>query len=421
MDVQRALLGKCLLEGQLNLLISRGVTEALFTTDESGTECSSVFGWACDYSRRYGSCPSQDYVKHNFPHWHGEFSVEPVEALLDEFLAEVRRRHFESKILELSMMPKTDPDYWRKRDHLDEVMLDAARELSSLFPSGRVVRFSEGLEMRIEAYEEEKGHYRPGIMLGLPVIDQTTGGLKPGWLMTNAGFSGRGKSLLTTFNLLQAFESDKTALMMSAEMSSAEVIERLDTMVMHWKHNDYTRRSLSDAQVKSWRDVARVYSKAKGEIIVLDKFGGASLDRVHAEIERYKPDIAAIDYVQRMRTSYNSRTPKWEQLEIITNELKTIAMDTDTAIIMVSQDGRAAAEEGSTASNMGGSISVYQAADLYLGMMQDEAMKARSLMRLKMLKFRHGPLAEVDTIFDPATGDFGRMYTDSDQFVRAPA
>ncbi len=413
------LCSKAIAEGKIGLLISRGVTADLFTQDDPGREVAKIFQWAVDYSRRYGSCPSAAFIQHHFPLWRGEWNQEPVEALLDEFLAEVDRRYFEAKVIELSQMPKEDPDYMTKRGHLGEVLLDAARELSARIPSGRVVRFSDDFEMRIEAYEDEKGRYRPGIPLGLPVIDQTMGGIKSGWLVTYAGFSGIGKSILASHSLLSAFEDDKTALMLSAEMSSNEVVERLDTMVMHWAHRDYIRRNLSEVQVKHWHDVARVYSQAKGEIIVLDKFGGASLDRVHAEIERYKPDVTCIDYVQRLQTS--SRRPKWEQLEEITNELKTIAMDTDTAIIMVSQDGRDSAEKGSTATNMGGSISVYQAADAYLGMMRDESMMAQNKMRVKLLKFRHGPLVEVDLVWNPAVGDFGRAFKDSDQFTRAPA
>jgi replicative DNA helicase len=256
------------------------------------------------------------------------------------------------------------------------------------------------------------------VSMGLPIIDQTTRGIKDGWLVTTAGFSGTGKTFLALHSLLTAFEEDKVGLMLSLEMSKQEVLERLHTMIMHWKHHDFARRALSDDQIRRWREVGRVYSKAKGEIVVLDNLGPCTLDRVHAEIDRYKPDVVAIDYVQRMRSSYASRKPRYEVLEEITNDLKTIAMDTETAVIMVSQDNRSAAETGSTMMSAAGSISVYQAADLYLGLMQDEAMKAINKMRVKMLKFRHGPLAEVDTVWDPSTGDFGRVYLDSDQFVK---
>jgi replicative DNA helicase len=399
-------------------LISKGIEPRHFA-DQS---VAAVFTFAMNYQRSYGGCPSREMITSYFPEWHGETAFDPLTALIDEFLAEVKRRYFESFVVELSQMSRNETEYRDMRPRLDEVLLDAARDMAAVIPSGQTQRFSADFQRRIAIYEEERNRgYSPGIEMGIPILDQETQGLKRGWLCTNAGWSGRGKSMLTTYNLLQAFEQDKTALMLSFEMSAQEVMDRLHTMVMHWQHRDFMRHELSDIQIQRWRDVARIYSKANGEIIVVDKLSGATIDRVHAEIQRYKPDITAIDYVQRMRASYSSRKPRWEMLEEITNELKTVAMDTDTAIIMVSQDGRDSADQGSTATNVGGSVSIYQAADLYIGMFQDEQMEAQRKMRIRCLKFRHGRKPEVDIYWDPATGEFGRLYQDSDQFVKAPA
>lgn len=415
MDVERALLSAAIGSGAISAVVSRGILPEHFI----GEQTQRVYEWCSDYSRRYGASPALHIVQHRHPDWQGEWSAATLDFLCDEFLCEVRRRAFESKVLELAEIPERvgRDRYWAMRERLDEILLDAARELAAIVPTGTVGRFAQDLEMRIESYEDEKGRHRPGIPLGIPIIDPTMGGgAKAGWVITMAGFSGIGKSGLASHALLNAFEDDKVALMLSAEMSSHEVLERLDTMVMRWKHRDLTQHQLTSAQVQSWRDVGRIYRKAAGEIVVLDKIGGCSLDRVHAEIERYKPAVACIDYVQRLKTS--SKRPKWEQLEEITNDLKTIAMDTDTAIIMVSQDGRDSAEQGSTRTNMGGSIAVYQAADIYIGMLQDEAMRAMNKMRVKLLKNRHGPCAEVDVVWSPESWDLCRLWRDSDQFVK---
>ncbi len=403
-DVERALLSAAINSGRVHDLVARGISSNLFSAGASGQECSAVLDFAVAYSRAYGQSPTQLTVQRHFPKWHGDGGLnEPLEALVDEFLDLVRKRYFEAAVLELSNVTK-DPSTWGR---LDEIMLDAARDVISVVPSGTVSRFSTDLERRIDAYEEQHGRTRPGIYLGIPVIDELTQGVRCGWLVTNAGYSSRGKSYLTLYNLLTAFEQDKVALMLSLEMSSAEVMERLDTMVMHFKHRDLVNRSLSSEEVTRWRDVARVYSKAKGEIVVVDKLGGCTIDRVHAEISRYKPDICAVDYVQRMSGTKHSMS-RWEGLEEITNDLKTVAMDTDTAVIMVSQDNRASAEQGSTETNMGGSVSVYQAADLYFGMFADDAMRGQDKMRIRLIKNRHGPRSEVDMFWSPATGTFGK-------------
>lgn len=412
-DVERALVSSAITGASFHDLLSRGIEPRLFSSTPSGQECAAVLEFATSYSREYGQSPSISAIQRRFPEWRGEFSPDPLEALADEFLDTVMQRHFDAKVLELSKVT-SDRSNWRR---LDEIMLDAARDLASTVPSGGVARFSAGMEQRIELYEAEKNSgVAPGIQLEIPIIDEVTGGVKPGWLVTTAGFSGLGKTTLALWGLLSSFEQDKVALMLSLEMSKQEVMDRLDTMVNHFPHRDLVRRQLGDVQFKNWRDVSRVYSKAHGEIVTVDKLGGCTLDRVHAEITRYKPDIVAIDYVQRMSGTRASMA-KWEGLEEITNGLKTIAMDTDTTVLMVSQDGRSAAETGSTATSGANSISVYQAADIYLGLMQDESMYAASKMRVKMLKNRHGPKAEVDMMWKPATGEHG-PYDGSHQFMK---
>jgi replicative DNA helicase len=73
---------------------------------------------------------------------------------------------------------------------------------------------------------------------------------------------------------------------------------------------------------------------------------------------------------------------------------------------MVSQDQRNSAQEGSTESNMGGSISVLQAADIYIGMMQNEEMKEQKKILMRLIKNRNGSPGESDILFEPEFGKF---------------
>lgn len=414
MDIERALIAKALASDGISTVIANGIEFRHFAESPSGQECAAVYEWSSRYARQYGVTPSIQMVQEHFPGWHGEASTDPLPALIKDFMNNVRRRYFDSKVIELSKIPM-DRGSWEK---LDEIMLDAARDLASIVPSGGVARFAGEMEQRIEKYElDQQQGVVPGILLGIPVIDEITQGVRPGWVVTNAGFSGRGKSMLTIWNLLSVFEQDKTALMMSLEMSRDEVMDRLDTMVLNFEHRMLTQRNLDPQEVERWMSIAKVYSKARAEIIVVDKLGGCTVDRVFAEINRYKPDVAAVDYVQRMMGTRTSMA-KWEGLDEITNEFKTIAMETDTAIIMVSQDQRASADQGSSETNMGGGVSVFQAADLYIGMMQDDTMRAQNKMRIKLLKNRHGARGEVDMWWSPERMEFGPYEGQSSAFAK---
>lgn len=352
------------------------------------------------HARRYNAPPSQQLFRERWPSWQGEPSSDPLEALVDSFLAHVKRRLFSAKITELAKY-ENDPRRWAD---LDQLMLDAARDLSAIVPSGEVAKFSD-MDKRIDTYDEEKRDptLKRSLKMGIKPFDEATNGMRPGNLVTIAGFSGLGKSLLSAWLVMNAMEQDGRGLILSLEMTKEEVLERLDTMVMKFSYKLLGARELPDDTVKLWRKISRQFSGAQNDIYVKDKMWGCTVDHVYAEINRYKPDITVVDYVQLMKTQTRN-TAQWQTLVEVTNSLKQIALATDSVIVMVSQDGRDAAEKGSTEQNMGGSISVFQAADIYLGLHQSDDMYAQDRMEIRLLKARRGKkIKKAYLHWEPAT------------------
>lgn len=385
MDVERALLSSALTKGAVATLLARGIEVRHFSATPSGEECSEVFSWAIEHARKYNVSPSPALLKQRWPNWRAEASSDPVDALIDTFLAHVKRRAFSSKVRELASI-ESDPSQWGR---LDEAMLDAARDLSALVPSGHVSRFSE-MEQRIAEYQAEKmTEQHVGIGMGIPAFDEVTNGIQRGDLVTVAGYSGLGKSLLSQWWLMGALEQGVNGLLMSLEMSHRQIFERLDTMVLNFSHKLLRRRELPEKDLALWQRVASQFKAAENDLIVIDRLMGCTIDRVYAEINRYKPDLTVVDYVQLMKSSRRS-DKQWEMLVDATNDLKAIALATDSAIVMVSQDGRGSAEDGSTDRNMGGSVSVYQAADIYIGLHQSDDMYAQDQIEVRLLKNRSG-------------------------------
>lgn len=305
-----------------------------------------------------------------------------------------------------------------QRHRLDEIMLDAARDLSTIIPSGQVSRARAEMQERIDQYEIDKAEGNAtGIKMGIPLFDDLTDGFQQGDIATVAGYSGRGKSSVSLWMLVNALNQGKTSLLLSLEMSRRQIMERFDTMEQNFSHKLLRKHELSDDEINNWRNAAKKYSETKNDLIVADKLGQCTVDRVYAEINRYKPDITCVDYVQLMKGTKASMA-KWEGLVEITNELKAIALSTDSTIIMVSQDQRGSAEDGSTEKNMGGSISVLQASDLYIGMMQNQEMRERHKMILRLLKNRNGAPAETPILCQPEFMKFGEWQGDVEQFTK---
>lgn len=294
-----------------------------------------------------------------------------------------------------------NPANWGR---LDEIMLDAARDLATIIPSGQVSRVRAEMQERIDQYEIDKAEGKiDGIKCGIPLFDDLTDGFQEGDIVTVAGYSGKGKSFVSQLFLANALDQEKDALLISLEMSKRQIMDRFDTMATNFSHKSLRKRELSDSEIISWRKAAQKYEDAKNDLVVIDKPGNCSVDRIYAEINRYKPNITCVDYVQLMK-GFNSSSQKHESLVEITNELKSVALATDSTIIMVSQDNRSSADEGSTESNMGTSVSVYQAADIYIGMMQNDEMKKQKKLNMRLIKNRNGSPGEQDILFDPEFG-----------------
>src|ERR1035437_2049423 len=414
MNVERAMLFRALQTGGISTLLARGVEVHHFAATPDGAELAEVFDWAVKHTRRHNVSPSPALVKERWPNWHGESSSDPLEALVDAFVGNVKRRYFASKVRELAIAGD-DPAQWGR---LDEVLIDASRDFASLISSSRASRLSE-MELRISEYEAEKASGQPpGFDLGIPAFDEMIGGVRPGNVVVLSGFLNTGKSLLAAWMTLNIVEQAHSALFLTLEMSRRDVLERIDTMITHFSHKLLRTQQLPDEEITKWRRLAKQFRALEHDLVVLDGLGGLTIDRLYAEISRHKPHFTVVDYVQLMRRSRASMQ-SWEGLVEITNECKSIALATESVIMLVSQDNLEAATGGSRLAMMGGSISIGQAADIYIGMHQDEEMRAQNRMTVKLLKSRNSLRDKTaDLLWDPAHMRFGAALEGAEAFTR---
>lgn len=408
------MLTRALATGNISALLARGIEPSHFVATADGQECAEVLEWATKHARRFKVAPSPALVKERWPNWHGEPTTDPLDAIVEAFVSDVKRRNFASKIRDLALAGD-DPGLWHR---LDEVLIDAGRDLAATISSARVSRLSE-MEQRISAYELEKASGQPpGFQLGIPIFDDMIGGIRPGNVIVVSGYMGLGKSTLAAWMTLNVVEQGHSALFIPLEMSRLEVLERIDTMIVHFSHKLLRMRQLSEEDEQMWRRLAKQFTALEHDLVVLDGLGSFNIGRLWAEIDRHKPHFTVVDFVQLMKRSH-SEMQGWESLVEITNECKAIALSTDSVIMLVSQDNRGAAETGSSLSTMGQSISVGQVADVYIGMHQTEDMRAAQRMSVKLLKVRNGPRDKVvDLLWDPSHMRFGEAEPGAAEFTR---
>lgn len=233
-----------------------------------------------------------------------------------------------------------------------------------------------------------------------------TYGIQPHEYVTVFGASGIGKSTFSQWMLFNAWMQNKTPMYISLEMEANALFRKWDTMLMRFKYSDLKGHTLREETLASWKEEAEKVAARPNDIIVMDDVRGCTVDRVYAELTRWKPDLLCLDYINLMsvRSSYGHT---WEKITFLTQELKQIARTLKIPIIGIAQANRAAFQQGATLDNIAGSISAVQDADLVFGLHADDEMRQEKKSELRLLKNRDGMVSNTYLFWAPETMTFG--------------
>lgn len=171
--------------------------------------------------------------------------------------------------------------------------------------------------------------------LGLKQInDFMYGGVHRGELVTIAGPTGGGKSLMLAMAALASLRNGKKVVFFSLEMPGTDIIRRLASNLA----NTQLPRpgdEVMEGQLRSIRPA--LMDIAKWNPIIIDSLSG--LHEIEAEARRLvklgKVDLMIVDYIQKVRHSGGER----RELDVaeVTSRLKALALNAGVGIITASQ------------------------------------------------------------------------------------
>lgn len=269
----------------------------------------------------------------------------------------------------------------------------------------------------LDARLEKKGAVS-GVATGFADLDLQTCGLQSGDLIIVAGRPSMGKTTLAV-NIAENVAADGgTALVVSLEMSAAQLAERsiarfggIDTQVLRTgklSQDDYTRLTFGLQKLQDQN------------LIIADDPALSSVAKIRMSARKTKQklgklDLIVIDYLQLMQGSGNTRN---EEISGITRSLKLLAKELDCPILLLSQlsrDVEKRADKRPLLSDLRDSGSIEQDADVVLMAYRDEYYHPQSAFKgyaeLLIRKQRMGPLADVHLCFE---GKYSR-FLDADQ------
>jgi len=176
-----------------------------------------------------------------------------------------------------------------------------------------------------------------GIMTGIEVWDEyAPTGLLPGQNIVLFGYSGRAKSWIADLIAANAYRQGKKVLFVSLEMSEAQQRDRIFSILGKGKFamGDLQRGNVFESDLRNFGDDV-LHTGGKIIVAATDGVTEVTPNVIRAKIEKHKPDLVIVDYLQLMRDNGKSREMTQRMLNL-SGEMKRLAVMANVPVITIS-------------------------------------------------------------------------------------
>lgn len=392
MDVEKALLSRCVSGGLIESLVSRGVAGKHFENDTH----REVFDMMVGHMSRYGVPPSREVVAAACPNFQPDIVTDSIDYLIDQFVKKVQRTEAKRAVLDIAQRIEVDADV-----NFDTLFMEYAERVAQSVPSSRVSRLSEVQDRIRRYYELQRTGRMPGVPFGLPTIDNIILGVQPHELVVISAPSSVGKSTMLQHNALAAYLADPShrPVFITLEMEADALLRKFDAMAINFEYHALKALQLGEGDLRRWEEWGERAASAANDIIVIDDIDACTVDRVYAEILRWKPSAMFVDYFGIMTPSSHSKGDAWQGMAQMAKALKRVPRRTLTPVFTAAQTNRSGFKDGAKAENVADTIEIFRSADIMLGLERDEE-ESPNKMTVRILKNRDGPKGSTEVHLD---------------------
>lgn len=272
--------------------------------------------------------------------------------------------------------------------------LDAA---SAVFAGG--TRVADLLPAVLDAAQD--GPVKAQLATGLPSLDRIVA-LRPGQLVIVAARPSVGKSTLALNIARQVAGKGHQVVVVSLEMTAAELGERLLSQAASIPLHSITEGRMTDA---SWVKAGQASPHLAGLPLLIDDAAKMGLAGIRSYAQRTRPALLIVDYLQLIDPP--RAESRQTEVAAISRGLKLIAKDAGCVVMACAQLNRSAdhrADKKPTLSDLRDSGAIEQDADTVLLLHREATDDDRSARfheaQLIVAKQRSGPTGTVHLGFD---------------------
>jgi replicative DNA helicase len=242
---------------------------------------------------------------------------------------------------------------------------------------------------------------------GIPTLDRLGAGYRPGEVTVLAGRPSSGKSAFALQSAKAVARAGYPVWVASLEMTHT-------SLSMRWLSNDaqvdfgrLRTNTLSDVEMNR---IAGSQETLSALPITIDDRSGLSLGDLRRQMSGQEGGLLVVDYLQLLKPPDFARAYRSRVAEVgaLSRGLKAIATDCKCSVLALSQLNRGVETRGGLPhlSDLRDSGEIEQDADIVtmIHRVADDDLPNRSVLAVR--KFRNGPLAEIDLVFDGETQRF---------------
>lgn len=311
-----------------------------------------------------------------------------------------------------------------KDDMPSEKILEIVSQKTTLLLDSRSADYktaSEVIISTIKMIEERRklGSGISGIPSGFPRLDDWTDGFQKGEYIIIGARPSVGKTSLALAIMLKALYKKNRPAFFTFEMTAENLMQRIFGIMTGVTVREMKTGRVTATQIEEIREAA-IKLVTPEEKLFFGNDRGMDINTLIIQARRLKHkeriDVLFVDYFGLIAPSGGNRK-HWEEASETSNRLKSLSMELNIPIIVLSQLGRDAEGKRPTLSNLRDSGSLEQDADIVILLHATENKPTE--LKLILAKHRQGETGQLDLYFNKAHQTFaeleqGSSYVDKD-------
>lgn len=389
MDIEKAIIGALATPDDIKNAQEEGLTPDVFADPFHAEVVEFIFG----YWRGTGQkqAPSHAILAEEFER---EVEVEHSDESLVWLVDKLKRRYQVNQLQDLirrgASTAQEDPD-----GTVDDLYRDLWKIRQNVSSNHNRVNLAENIPQRREAYAQRLQAHAQAAPIGFPEIDEFTGGIRPGEMVTVAGYAKQGKSWTLVNAAVEARRNGYTPYVATLELDVDTFSERIDAVFSGIGYGKLSRGHM----VPSDFDRLHAAQEEMADLGPIYVENPVAKERTAADLvnraRQLGCDYVIIDQLSWITPAETHRTRQDTYKEIL-ETLKLSVGSTQEGplpLLLAVQFNRDAGAKGrGSMSNMADAAEIERIADYMFGLYRTEEMRADDALVLDMLGSRRTDL-----------------------------